>query len=155
MSTRFIVLATCLSLLIVCASRPAMALWPLPWCFKMPPFTDTLVMNPQPTRDAQRSGSGRDLVGDRPLTISTFMSDDTLHVGFTIHPMPGYVPVVVGGKINPNTGIGTGQCYAPTAADCGNVTFTLITCPVEADAAATLRALEPPGRAMGELLPGE
>jgi hypothetical protein len=156
MSRRLAVVATGFALLFLVQSRPALALWPLPWCFTMKPFTDIFVMNVKPTGNAQRAGSGRDLVGNRAMSVTAFTSDGVLQVGFTIYPAPGFGPVVVEARLDPDTGAGPGTCFAPTAAECGAVNFERIVCPGTVDApsaAASLRVLAPLGRAAGQLPP--
>ena len=155
MPGRLVVLTAVFALLSVAVPRPAHALWPLPWCFTMAPFTDIMVWYPKVTGGNQRGGSGRDLVGDRAQWVTLFQSGGLLHVGFMILPKPAFVPVFAGGTIDPETGTGTGQCFAPTLADCGNFTFQRITCPAAPAATATLQALEPTGRAMGQVMPAE
>src|SRR6478672_648049 len=158
MSGRLVVAVAALVLSFVLQSRPAFALWPLPWCFTMKPFTDVFVMNIKPTGNTQRAGSGRDLVGNRAMSVTAFTNDGVLQVGFTIYPAPGYGPVVVEARLDPDTGAGPGTCFAPTAAECGAVNFERIVCPGTVDApaaAASLRVVDPPGRAAGELPPEE
>lgn len=155
MPGRFVVLTAAFALLSVAISRPAHAQWALPWCFSMAPFTDIFVWYPKTVGGGQRGGPGRDLIGDRSQWVSIFQSGGLLHVGFMILPKPDFVPVFAGGTIDPKTGIGTGQCFAPTLADCGNFTFQRITCPAAPAAVATLQALTPPGVAMGQVVAAE
>ena len=148
MPRNFKVLLAAAAMLVLGAARPALALWPLPWCFTMLPFTDVFVLQSKTSGGNQRGGSGRDLSG--------FLVDGVLSLGGTIHPQPGYGPVVFGVNVDPDTGTGKGQCHAPTLADCGNFTMQRIVCPGSAaEAAASLQALSPPGPAMGKLSPEE
>ena len=136
MPGRFVVFIVAAVLLPVGLSRPALALWVPPWCFKIAPFTDVLIFYPKTTGGAQRQGSGRDTQGERAVLVSAYLQGGDLQLGFTILPKAGFVPVFGGGTINPNTGVGSGQCFAPTLADCGNFTFQLVDC-ATATAAAT------------------
>lgn len=155
MPGRFVVLTAVFTLLSVAVSRPAQAQWALPWCFTMAPFTDVFVMYAKVFGGGQRGGPGRDLIGNRALSVSIFQSGGILHVGGTILPKLGYVPVFFGGTIDPGTGTGTGQCFAPTLADCGNFTFQRITCPAATASVATMQALTPSGLAMGQVMAAE
>ena len=58
MPGRFIVLAFGVALAWTGTCGPALALWPLPWCFKIPPFDDTFVSVPETYRRHPASGLG-------------------------------------------------------------------------------------------------
>ncbi len=149
MPGRFIVLAFGVALAWTGTCGPALALWPLPWCFKIPPFDDTFVWYPKPTGGTQRQGSGRDTEGERTVLVSAYQDGAVLQVGFTILPKVGYVPVFGGGEVNPNTGTGGGRCFAPTLQDCGNFTFQLVDCATTAAATAAARTASSKRRVMG------
>lgn len=145
-----------------------MALWPLPWCFEMPPYTDIFILNVKPTGNNQRSGSGRDTTddpkGERVVSATAFVNAGVLQLGLTIFPVPGFYPVTVEARVDPNTGTGAATCRLdvfPTALvktdACGSAIerFTRIVCPgtVDSAAVAKLSAVTPTGLAAGAIPP--
>jgi len=121
-----------------------------PVCFATPPFVDVFVWFVKATGGNQFAGSGRDLEGDRPQTVSGFVVGQTATVGFATHSgTPDTVPVTGGGTIDLATGTGSGSCFAPDFASCGSFTFTSITCPSGTTADATGKARTTGGRVQG------
>ncbi len=168
MSKRFLVLTTSLASLFLWTPRPAMALWPLPWCFEMPPYTDIFILNVKPTGNNQRSGSGRDTSddpkGDRVVSATAFVNAGVLQLGLTIFPVPTYYPVTVEARVDPNTGAGAATCRlvvfpsdSVKTNSCGPAIqrFTRIVCPgdVSSAAVAKLSAVAPTGLVAGAIPP--
>ena len=91
-----------------------------PFCFSVAPFTDIFVWFLNTDGGNQLIGSGQDLAGDRSQTVSGFIRSEVLHVGYTTHPQPGFVPVIAGGTIDLATGTGPGQCFSPDFVSCGD-----------------------------------
>ena len=166
MSKRLMVLSTSLASLFLCTPRPALALWPLPWCFEMPPYSDIFILNVKPTGNNQRSGSGRDTTddpkGERVVSATAFLNAGVLQLGLTIFPIPGFYPVTVEARVDPNTGVGAGTCRLdvfPTKSvktdACGPAIqrFSRIVCPgaVDSAAVAKLSAVAPTGLAAGAI----
>ena len=121
-----------------------------PFCFSTTPFSDIFVWFVSSTGGDQFAGSGRDLSGDRAQTVSGFISGNIATVGYITHPSTsGTVPVTGGGTINLATGSGSGSCFGPDFASCGDFTFVSITCPPGATADSAADARLPAGRAQG------
>ena len=121
-----------------------------PLCFSTPPFLDVFVWFVSPTGGNQFAGSGRDLAGDRTQTVSGFVSGNIATVGFVTHPgLSDTVAVTGSGRIDLTTGTGPGSCFGPDFESCGSFTFTAITCPSGATAAAAADPRLPTGRVQG------
>lgn len=121
------------------APTPANATTPIgPICFSTAPFADTLVWFLDQQGVTANSvffdAVGKDLAGARSQAVAVYLDRAmrTLHVGYTTHPQPGFVPVIAGGTVDLATGSGPGECFAPDSASCGAFTFQIIACPAGA-----------------------
>ena len=109
-----------------------------PLCFSTAPFPDILVWfitaDGATTNSVFFDGNGKDILGNRPQNVSLLLdtTGTTLRFGYTTYPGPGFVPVFAGGTLNTATLSGTGQCFAPDLASCGDFNMQLITCPTTA-----------------------
>ncbi|HVQ77336.1 MAG TPA: hypothetical protein VMT79_17565 [Candidatus Binatia bacterium] len=127
---------------------PATAAQPV--CLSTLPFQNVFVWFVDLQGGDQLRGTGVDLSGNRPQSVSVHVTGDTASVGFITYPAGAAVPVIGAGTIAISTGDGPGRCFSPDLASCGEFTFALIECPVSAPAgAAAAEALTTAGPAMG------
>ena len=121
-----------------------------PFCLSTLPFQNVFVWFVDPQGGAQLRGTGVDLAGNRPQSVSVHVNGDTASVGFITYPAGASVPVIGAGTIASSTGDGPGRCFAPDLASCGEFTFALIACPASAPAgAAAAEARATRGPVMG------